>query len=72
MIDAALSFEVESLLPKQNNGRFGEPRSEVCMLRSPNRPSGGLAVIVMGGAGARLAPCRGLWMGSIRRRPATR
>ncbi|RKF08263.1 hypothetical protein DEM25_002950 [Oceaniradius stylonematis] len=41
-------------------------------VRSPNRPSGGLAVIVMGGAGARLAPCRGLGTGSIRRRPAPR
>jgi len=31
----------------QNNGRFGEPRSDVFMVRSPNRPSGGLAVIAI-------------------------
>ncbi len=46
----------------RTNGRSGN-RALLCWVRSPDRPFDGLAVIVMGGAGARLSPCRG--------RPAT-
>jgi hypothetical protein len=71
VIVTALQLQSRRLSKNGNNGRFGEPRSVVCIVRSPNRPSGGLAVIVMWSAGARLAPCRDFWIGPVRHRPAT-